>query len=125
MGAMSDHKVFQMSFAKLYGLLLNKAVRKGRTQAEVDEVICWLTGYSASELESLRETDTTYGDFFRQAPQPNPNRELIRGVVCGVRVEEVEDPLMREARRLDKLIDELAKGKSMEMILRTPRGDGR
>ena len=120
MGTMSDHKVFQMSFAKLYGLLLNKAVRKGRTQAEVDEVICWLTGYSATELERLWESETTYGEFFRQAPQLNPNRALIRGVVCGVRVEEVEDPLMREARRLDKLIDELAKGKPMEKILRTP-----
>ena len=125
MGAMSDHKVFQMSFVKLYDLLLNKAVRKGRTQAEVDEVICWLTGYSAPELVRLRETSITYGDFFRQAPQPNPNRALIRGVVCGVRVEEVEDPLMREARYLDKLIDELAKGKPMEKILRTPGGSGR
>ena len=117
---MGEHKVFQMSFAKIYGLLLNKAAKKGRTQAEVDKVICWLTGYSASELERLPETDTTYGDFFRQAPQPNPNRVLIRGAVCGVRVEEVEDPLMREARYLDKLIDELAKGKPMEKILRTP-----
>jgi len=117
---MSDHKVFQMSFAKLYGLLLNKATRKGRTPAEVDEVICWLTGYSALELDSLRESDISYGDFFRQAPQPNPNRVLIKGVVCGIRVEEVEDPLMREARYLDKLIDELAKGKPMEKILRTP-----
>ena len=122
---MAEHKVFQMSFAKLYDLLLNKAVRKGRSQAEVDEVICWLTGYSATELDSLRETDTTYGDFFRQAPQPNQNRMLIKGVVCGVRVEEVEDPLMREARYLDKLIDELAKGKPMEKILRTPGGSGR
>lgn len=116
---MSEQKVFQMSFAKIYDLLLNKAVRKGRTQAEVDEVICWLTGYSTPDLDCLRETDTTYGDFFRQAPQPNPNRVLIRGVVCGVRVEDVEDPLMREARYLDKLVDELAKGKSMEKILRS------
>ena len=117
---MGEHKVFQMSFAKIYDLLLNKAVKKGRTQAEVDEVVCWLTGYPAPELERLRESGITYGDFFRQAPQPNPNRELIRGVVCGVRVEEVEDPLMREVRYLDKLIDELAKGKPMEKILRTP-----
>lgn len=117
---MAEHKVFQMAFSKLYDLLLNKAVRKGRTRAEVDEVICWLTGYSVSELERLRETDITYGNFFRQAPQPNPNRTLIKGVVCGVRVEEVEDPLMREARYLDKLIDELAKGKPMEKILRAP-----
>ncbi len=117
---MSDHKVFQMSFAKIYGLLLNKATKKGRTRVEVDQVICWLTGYSESELDSLRESDISYGDFFRQAPQPNPNRALIRGVVCGVRVEEIEDPLMREARYLDKLIDELAKGKPMDKILRTP-----
>ena len=124
-GMMSEYKVFQMSFAKLYDLLLNKAVRKGRTKAEVDEVICWLTGYSTSELDSLRDTDTTYGDFFRQAPQPNPNRALICGVVCGVRVEDVEDSLMWEVRYLDKLIDELAKGKPMEKILRTPGGSER
>jgi len=117
--AVSNHKVFQMSFAKLYDLLLNKATRKGRTRAEVDEVICWLTGYSAPELDGLREAGISYGDFFRQAPNPNPDRVLIRGVVCGVRVEDVEDPLMREARYLDKLIDELARGKPMEKILRS------
>ena len=117
---MDDHKVFQMSFAKLYDLLLNKATRKGRTRAELDEVICWLTGYALPQLDALRDTDITYGDFFRQTPQPNPNRVLIKGVVCGVRVEDVEDPLMREARYLDKLVDELAKGKPMEKILRTP-----
>ncbi len=117
---MAEHKVFQMGFSKLYDLLLNKAIKKGRTHAEVDEVISWLTGYSLMELDSLRDSDITYGDFFRQAPQPNPNRTLIKGVVCGVRVEEVENPLMREARYLDKLIDELAKGKPMEKILRTP-----
>ena len=117
---MGEHKVFQMGFVKIYDLLLSKAVKKGRTQAEVDEVVCWLTGYSTSELERLRESGITYGDFFRQVPRPNPDRVLIRGVVCGVRVEEVEDPLMREARYLDKLIDELAKGKPMEKILRAP-----
>lgn len=122
---MSDHKVFRMGFAKIYDLLLNKAARKGRSKAEVDEIISWLTGYSVPELDGLRESDTTYGDFFRQAPQLNPNRTLIKGVVCGVRVEEIEDPLMREARCLDKLIDELAKGKSMKKILRSPGGDGR
>ena len=122
---MSDHKIFQMGFAKIYDALLNKAVRKGRSKAEVDEIICWLTGYSASELDNLRESDITYGDFFRQAPQPNPNRALIKGVVCGVRVEEIEDPLMREIRYLDKLIDELAKGKPMEKILRSPEGNRR
>ena len=125
MCAVSDHKVFQMGFAKIYDALLNKAVRKGRSKAEVDEIICWLTGYSVSDLDNLRGTDTTYGDFFRQAPQPNPNRVLIKGVVCGVRVEEIEDPLMRDVRYLDKLIDELAKGKTLEKILRSPGGSGR
>ena len=115
---MNNDKVFQMNFGKVYGLLLDKAVRKGRTKAEVYEVICWLTGYSAEQLEAFRSTDLGYGDFFRRAPQPNPNRALIKGVVCGVRVEEVEDPLMREIRYLDKLIDELAKGRPMEKILR-------
>ena len=122
---MSDHKVFQMGFAKIYEMLLNKAVRKGRSKAEVDEIICWLTGYSVSELDSLRENGTTYGNFFRKSPQPNPNRALIKGVICGVRVEEIEDPLMREARYLDKLVDELAKGKPMEKILRSQGGNGR
>ena len=119
---MSEHKVFQMSFAKLYDLLLAKAVKKGRTKSEVDTVVCWLTGCSESELNSLKESGITYGDFFRQAPRPNPDRVLIKGVVCGVRVEEVEDPLMREARYLDKLIDELAKGKPMEKVLRSAPG---
>ena len=117
---MNNDKVFQMNFGKIYDLLLNKAVRKGRTEAEVDEVICWLTGYSASELEKARSTEVCYGDFFRNAPRLNPDRVLIKGVVCGVRVEEVEDPLMREVRYLDKLVDELAKGKPLENILRTP-----
>lgn len=115
---MDYEKVFQMDFGKTYGLLLDKAARKGRTKAEVDEVICWLTGYSAAELEEARSTSVSYGDFFRNAPQLNPNRKLIKGVVCGVRVEEVTDPLMREIRYLDKLIDELAKGKPMDKILR-------
>lgn len=115
---MSNDKVFQMDFGKVYGLLLDKAARKGRTRAEVDKVICWLTGYSADQLEQFRFSDLCYGDFFRNAPQLNPNRTLIKGVVCGVRVEEVEDPLMREIRYLDKLIDELAKGKALEKVLR-------
>lgn len=115
---MNNDKVFQMDFGKVYGLLLDKATRKGRTKAEVDEVVCWLTGYSPEQLEAARSFGLCYGDFFRKAPQPNPNRALIKGVVCGVRVEEVEDPLMREIRYLDKLIDELAKGKPMEKILR-------
>lgn len=119
---MSNDKVFQMDFEKVYGLLINKATRKGRTKAEIDEVICWLTGYNGSDLEKFCSTAVSYGDFFRHAPQLNPNRTLIKGVVCGVRVEEVEDPLMREIRYLDKLIDELAKGKPMEQILRKPEG---
>ncbi len=117
---MSNDKVFQMDFGKIYDLLLNKAVKKGRTKAEVDEVICWLTGYSMAELEESRSNAVRYGDFFRNAPQLNPNRTLIKGVVCGVRVEDIEDPLMREIRYLDKLIDELAKGKPMEKIQRGP-----
>ena len=115
---MNHEKVFQMDFGKIYGLLLDKAVRKGRTGDEVDEVICWLTGYSAEQLEQSRAASVCYGDFFRNAPQLNPNRTLIKGVICGVRVEEVEDPFMREVRYLDKLIDELAKGKPMDKILR-------
>lgn len=122
---MGEHKVFQMSFSKVYSLLVAKAEKKGRTKAEVDTVACWLTGYSQPELERLLASDITYGDFFRQAPNPNPDRALIKGMVCGVRVENVEDPLMREARYLDKLVDELAKGKPMEKVLRTPGGNGR
>ncbi len=111
--------MFQMSFAKVYGLLVSKAEKKGRAKAEVDTVTRWLTGYTQPEMDSLLASDITYGDFFRQAPRPNPDRVLIRGVVCGVRVEEVADPLMREARYLDKLVDELAKGKPLEKVLRT------
>ena len=115
---MSNEKVFQMDFGKIYDALLNKATRKGRTKSEVDEIICWLTGYDAEALEAARLSPVCYGDFFRNAPAPNPNRTLIKGVVCGIRVEEIEDPLMQEIRCLDKLIDELAKGKPMEKVLR-------
>ncbi len=110
--------VTQMPFAKLYPLLVNKAEKKGRSREAVDQVTAWLTGYTAEEIAGLEQSDTSYGDFFRNAPAMNPNRTLITGKVCGVRVEEVEDPLMREIRYLDKLVDELAKGKSMEQILR-------
>ena len=123
MATMAEPKVFQMSFAKVYGLLVSKAEKKGRTRAEVDTAARWLTGYTQPELDSLLESAATYGDFFRQAPRPNPDRSLIRGVVCGVRVEEVADPLMREARYLDKLVDELAKGKPLEKVLRAPKED--
>lgn len=115
---MNNDKVFQMDFGKVYGLLLDKAARKGRTKAEVDEVICWLTGYSPEQLESFRSSGLCYGDFFLKAPQPNPARLLVTGTICGVRVEEIENPIMRDIRCLDRLIDELAKGKPMEKILR-------
>lgn len=111
--------VTQMPFAKVYPLLVNKAVKKGRTREEVDEVTVWLTGYSPQELARLEQSDTTYGDFFRNAPAMNPGRTLITGKICGVQIETIEDPLMQEMRRLDKLVDELAKGRPLEKILRT------
>lgn len=110
--------VTQMAFAKLYPLLVNKAEKKGSTRAEVDQVTAWLTGYTPEDIARLEQSDTTYGVFFQQAPAMNPDRALITGKVCGVRVEEIQDPLMRDIRYLDKLVDELAKGKSMEQILR-------
>ena len=115
---MDNEKVYKMDFSKVYQLLVNKAVKKGRTRDEVYEVTRWLTGYSQAGLEELLESTLTYGDFFRNAPRLNENRKLIKGVVCGVRVEEIEEPLMQEIRYLDKLVDELAKGKSMDKILR-------
>ncbi len=116
---MDNEKVYGMCFSKIYPLLINKAARKGRNKAEVDEIIRWLTGYSQEELEGLAGSEISYGEFFLGAPSPNEKRYLIKGVVCGVRVEEIEEPLMKEIRYLDKLIDELAKGKSMDKILRT------
>ncbi len=115
---MGNEKIYNMAFAKVFPLLIAKAEKKGRTLAEVLEVTSWLTGYTSDAIESALITDLTYGDFFRNAPILNPNRTLITGVVCGVRVENVEEPLMREIRYLDKLVDELAKGKPMEKILR-------
>lgn len=115
---MDNNKVYRMDFPKVYQLLVNKALKKGRTKEEVDEVIRWLTGYSQAELEGMLENPVSYGDFFQNAPRPNENRFLIKGVVCGVRVEDIEEPLMREIRYLDKLVDELAKGKTMDKILR-------
>ena len=117
---MDSEKVYQMRFAKVYPLLAAKAEKKGRTKDEVDHIICWLTGYDSGRLAELSESAVSYGDFFRNAPALNPDRKLITGVVCGVRVENIEEPLMREIRYLDKLVDELAKGKAMEKILRTP-----
>lgn len=116
--AMPRTDVTQMPFAKLYSLLVNKAEKKGRTRQEVDEVTSWLTGYSPSDIVRLEQSDTSYGDFFRNAPTMNPNRALITGKVCGVQVETIEDPLMRDIRYLDKLVDELAKGKAIGKILR-------
>ncbi len=115
---MENEKIYGMPFGKLYPMLIAKAEKKGRTKTEVDEVTAWLTGYSRERLEELMESDITYGDFFLQAPALNPNRRLIKGVVCGVRVEDIQEPLMQEIRYLDKLVDELAKGKAMEKILR-------
>lgn len=109
-----------MSFARVYPEYVAKAERKGRTKAEVDEIICWLTGYSQAALEAHLEKQTDFETFLAEAPQLNPARALIKGVVCGVRVEDIEEPTMREIRYLDKLIDELAKGKAMEKILRQP-----
>ena len=115
---MANEKIYDMPFGKLYPMLIAKAEKKGRTKTEVDEVTAWLTGYSRERLEELMESDITYGDFFLQTPTLNPNRRLIKGVVCGVRVEDIQEPLMQEIRYLDKLVDELAKGKAMEKILR-------
>jgi hypothetical protein len=113
------HRIYTMSFASVYPHYVNKAEKKGHTKAEVDEIIRWLTGYSQKELENQLKKKTDFETFFAEAPQMNPSRGLIKGVVCGVRVEEIEEPMMREIRYLDKLIDELAKGKAMEKILQT------
>jgi hypothetical protein len=118
---MSKPRIYQMSFAKIYPLYVKKAEKKGRTKEEVDEIIRWLTGYRQEELEAHLEKQTDLETFFLEAPQLNPSRFLIKGVICGVRVEDIEEPTMREIRYLDKLIDELARGKSMETILRTSK----
>lgn len=115
---MDKHKIYTMSFASVYPHYVTKAERKGRTKAEVDEIITWLTGYRQEELEAQLEKQTDFETFFAEAPQMNPSRALIKGVVCGVRVEDIEELTMREIRYLDKLIDELAKGKALEKILR-------
>ena len=115
---MSNQKIYCMAFSQVFPLLIAKAEKKGRTRVEVLAVTSWLTGYTAEEIEATLATELTYGDFFRNAPALNPRRELIKGVVCGVRVEAIEESLMREIRYLDKLVDELAKGKAVEKILR-------
>ncbi|BBB07963.1 hypothetical protein SPYCW_0979 [Sphingopyxis sp. EG6] len=116
--SMTKHRIFSISVASVYPHYIAKAEKKGRTKAEVDEIIRWLTGYSQTALESELAKGTNFEDFFARAPRLNPARELITGVICGIRVETIEDPLMRELRYLDKLIDELARGKAMEKILR-------
>ena len=115
---MPRHKIFSMKFADVYPLYVQKAERKKHTKEEVDRIIRWLTGYTQAALEEQIEKGNDFETFFAQAPQLHPNTELITGVVCGVRVEEIEDPLMQKIRYLDKLVDELARGKKMEKILR-------
>jgi hypothetical protein len=115
---MTKHRIYSVSVASVYPHYIAKAEKKGRTKAEVDEIICWLTGYSQEALDDQLAKNTDFENFFSQAPQMNSSRSLITGVICGVRVEEIQEPTMREIRYLDKLIDELAKGKAMEKILR-------
>ena len=115
---MTQHRIYAMSFAKVYPLYVAKAERKGRTKAEVDEIVEWLTGYGPEALAAVLEAGTDFETFFAKAPRMNPARAAITGLVCGVRIEAVEEPLMREIRYLDKLVDELARGKKMEKILR-------
>jgi len=114
----TKHRIYTMTLASVYPHYVAKAEKKGRKKAEVDAVICWLTGYSKQELKEQLKKKTNFEAFFAEAPKINPARSLIKGVVCGVRVEDIEEPLMREVRYLDKLVDELAKGKAMEKILR-------
>lgn len=120
MNAKNNQRVYKMSVASVYPLYIEKVEKKGRTQEELDEVMCWLTGYDEAGLQEELEKQTNFKDFFAQAPQPNPARSQITGMICGVRVENIEDPVMREVRYLDKLVDELAKGRPMEKILRQP-----
>jgi hypothetical protein len=115
---MPEHRIFTTAFAKVYPMYVQKAERKNRTKEEVDQIICWLTGYNEVGLRQQIEQQNDFRTFFARAPAMHPNTSLIKGVVCGVRVEDVEDPLMQKIRYLDKLIDELAKGKAMEKILR-------
>ena len=116
---MAKHRIYTTSVASVYPHYVAKAQKKGRTKAEVDTIICWLTGYSQSDLEARLRDKTDFETFFASAPQLNPNRSLITGVICGIRIEEIDDELMREIRYLDKLIDELAKGRPMDRILRS------
>jgi hypothetical protein len=121
---MAGHRIYKTSVASVYPHYVAKAEKKGRTKEEVDDVLCWLTGYGPSELGAQLDRGTDFETFFAEAPALNPSRKLITGVICGVRVEDVEDPLMQEIRYLDKLVDELARGKAMDKILRTPEAQG-
>jgi len=116
---MTNQRVYKMAFSRVYPLLVQKAERRGRTKAEVDAVICWLTGYDESSLKEQIARNVDYETFFNEAPRINPNAAKITGVICGYRVEEIKDPLMQKIRWLDKLVDELAKGKPLEKILRS------
>ncbi|MGO7542387.1 DUF2200 domain-containing protein [Rhizobium ruizarguesonis] len=115
---MTKHRIFSISVASVYPHYVAKAEKKGRTKGELDQIICWLTGYSLEGLGDQLAKKTTFEDFFAQAPRMNPSRSLIKGMICGVRVEDIQEPTMKEIRYLDKLVDELAKGKAMEKILR-------
>ena len=115
---MAEHKIYKMSFSSVYPHYITKAERKERKKEEVDEIILWLTGYSEEELKKQINKEVNFEEFFEQAPAMNPARREVKGVICGVRVEEIEEPLMQEIRYMDKMIDELAKGKKMEKILR-------
>jgi hypothetical protein len=118
-GPLAEHRIFSTPFSKVYPMYVQKAERKGRTKEEVDTIICWLTGYDKAGLAKQIDQEKDFKAFFAEAPSLHPHTSLIKGVVCGVRVEDVEDPLMRKIRYLDKLIDELARGKAMEKILRS------
>ena len=115
---MAKHRIYTMTVSSVWPHYIAKVEKKGRTQAELEQVTLWLTGYTSQQLQALLQNGTDFETFFAQAPALNPRRELIKGVICGVRVEEIEDPLMREIRYLDKLVDELAKGRTMEKVLR-------
>jgi hypothetical protein len=115
----TKHRIFTTSVANVYPYYIAKAEKKGRTKSEVDLIICWLTGYSQRQLERELKKQTDFETFFKDAPKPNPLRSSIKGLICGVRVEEIQEPTMREIRYLDKLVDELARGKPIEKILRT------
>ncbi len=117
----SNHRIYKMSFASVYPLYIAKAEKKGRTKAEVDKIICWLTGYTQKDLEIQIDRQTDFETFITKAPQMNPSRTLIKGMICGVRVEDIKEPVMQGVRYMDKLIDELAKGKAIEKILRNEK----